>query len=93
MARTLALAAQGAAVDLLHAVDEREDVPIAFELAAAKRAQPEALLARPQLRRPRQLPYQTGQLGLGLRPLRRVVSFPSYGQALRGGPASCSVAP
>ncbi|MDP3069462.1 MAG: efflux RND transporter permease subunit [Opitutaceae bacterium] len=45
IARTLALAAQGAAVDLLHAVDEREDVPIIFELAAAKRAQPEALLA------------------------------------------------
>ncbi len=45
IARTLALAAQGSAVDLLHAVDEREDVPILFELPAAKRSQPEALLA------------------------------------------------
>ena len=45
IARTLALAAQGAAVDLLHAVNEREDVPILFELPAAKRSQPEALLA------------------------------------------------
>ncbi len=45
IARMLALAAQGAAVDLLHVVNEREDVPIIFELPAAKRSQPEALLA------------------------------------------------
>ena len=45
IARTLALAAQGAAVDLLHAVNEREDVPIILELPAGKRSQPEALLA------------------------------------------------
>ena len=45
IARTLALAAQGAAVDLLHAVDEREDVPIILELPAGKRSQPEAMLA------------------------------------------------
>ncbi len=45
IARTLALAAQGSAVDLLHAVNEREDVPIVFELPAAKRDQPVALLA------------------------------------------------
>ncbi len=45
IARTLTLAAQGAAVDLLHAVNEREDVPILFELPATKRSQPEALLA------------------------------------------------
>ncbi|MBL9189624.1 MAG: efflux RND transporter permease subunit [Opitutaceae bacterium] len=45
IARTLALAAQGAAVDLFHAADEREDVPIVFELPATRRGQPEALLA------------------------------------------------
>ncbi len=45
IARTLALAAQGSAIDLLHAPAEREDVPIVFELAAAQRSQPEALLA------------------------------------------------
>ena len=45
IARTLALAAQGSAVDLLHAVNEREDVPVIVDLPAAKRSQPEALLA------------------------------------------------
>ena len=45
IARTLVLAAQGTAVDLLHAANEREEVSIVFELPAAKRAQPEALLA------------------------------------------------
>ena len=42
---TLALAAQGRAVDLLHFPAEREDVPITVELPAAQRARPEALLA------------------------------------------------
>ena len=45
IARTLSLGAQGAAIDLFHAVDEREDVPIIFELPAARRARPDALLA------------------------------------------------
>ena len=45
IARTLALAAQGQQVDLLHAPVEREDVPIVFEVPAAQRAQPARLLA------------------------------------------------
>jgi multidrug efflux pump subunit AcrB len=45
IARTLTLGAQGSAIDLFHAIDEREDVPIIFELPAARRARPEALLA------------------------------------------------
>jgi multidrug efflux pump subunit AcrB len=45
IARTLALAAQGRAVDLMHLPDEGEDVPIIFELPAAKRSQAAALLA------------------------------------------------
>jgi multidrug efflux pump subunit AcrB len=45
IARTLALAAQGQAIDLLHAPAEREDVAILFELPAAKRSQAAALLA------------------------------------------------
>ncbi|HUG10580.1 MAG TPA: efflux RND transporter permease subunit [Opitutaceae bacterium] len=45
IARTLALAAQGRAVALMHLPDEGEDVPIIFELPAAKRSQAAALLA------------------------------------------------
>ncbi|MBL9206028.1 MAG: efflux RND transporter permease subunit, partial [Opitutaceae bacterium] len=45
IARTLALAAQGQVVGLLHRPAEREDVPIVFELPAAKRSQAESLLA------------------------------------------------
>ena len=45
IADTLALAAQGRAVDLLHLPAEREDVSIILELPAAQRARPEALLA------------------------------------------------
>ena len=45
IARTLALAAQGQAIDLLHVPTEREDVPIILELSAAKRSQAQALLA------------------------------------------------
>lgn len=45
IARTLALAAEGQAVDLLHVPAEREDVPIILELPAAKRSQAQALLA------------------------------------------------
>ena len=45
IADTLALAAQGRAIDLLHVPTEREDVPITFELSAAQRDRPEALLA------------------------------------------------
>ncbi len=45
VARTLALGAQGEAVDLLHVATEREDVPVVFELPAARRSQAEALLA------------------------------------------------
>ena len=45
IARTLALAAQGGAIDLLHAPAEREDVPLILELPAGRRSQPEALLA------------------------------------------------
>ena len=45
IARTLALAAQGQAVDLLHVRTEREDVSIILELPAAKRSQAAALLA------------------------------------------------
>jgi len=41
----IGLAAQGAAVDLLHRPEEREDVPIRFELPAAARGDPAALLA------------------------------------------------
>ncbi len=44
VARTLHLAAQGRAVDLLHLPDEREDVPILLELAPADRNSPSALL-------------------------------------------------
>jgi len=45
IARTLAVAAQGQAIDRFHAPFEREDVPIIFELPAARRAQAAALLA------------------------------------------------
>ena len=45
IAETLQLASQGVAVDLLHLPDEREDVPISFELPATARTQPKALLA------------------------------------------------
>ncbi len=45
IARTLALAAQGQAIDLLHVPTEREDVPIILELSAAKRSHAQALLA------------------------------------------------
>ena len=45
IARALALGAQGAAIDLLHAPVEREDVPLILELPADRRAQPESLLA------------------------------------------------
>ncbi|MDB6094306.1 MAG: multidrug transporter AcrB [Verrucomicrobia bacterium] len=45
IADTLALGAQGRAVDLLHLPAEREDVPIVVELPSAQRAHPEALLA------------------------------------------------
>jgi len=44
VARTLALAAQGRAVDLLHGPAEREDVPVVFELPAAARSSPESFL-------------------------------------------------
>jgi multidrug efflux pump subunit AcrB len=43
--RTLGLAAQGSAVDLLHAPSDREDVPLILELPASERPQPESLLA------------------------------------------------
>ncbi len=42
---SLALAAQGLPVGLLHLDEEREDVPIRLELPAAERSAPEALLA------------------------------------------------
>ncbi len=45
IAAALGLAAQGAAIDLLHVPAEREDVPLVLELPAAARAHPEALLA------------------------------------------------
>jgi multidrug efflux pump subunit AcrB len=45
IARTLALATQGQAIDLLHAPAEREDVPIMLEFPAHRRSQPEAVLA------------------------------------------------
>ena len=45
IASTLALAAQGSAIDLLHLPAEREDVPVILELPAAARSRPEALLA------------------------------------------------
>jgi multidrug efflux pump subunit AcrB len=45
IARTLALGAQGASVDLMHLPAEREDVNIIVELPAADRADPAALLA------------------------------------------------
>jgi multidrug efflux pump subunit AcrB len=45
IARTIALAAQGQAIDLLHLPDEGEDVPIILELPASKRSQAAALLA------------------------------------------------
>jgi len=45
IASTISLAAQGAAIDLLHRPAEREDVPLILELPAAARSQPEALLA------------------------------------------------
>ncbi len=44
IARTVAVAAQGRAVDLLHVPAEREDVPVVFELPAAARSSPESLL-------------------------------------------------
>ncbi len=44
VARTLALAARGRAVDLLHVPAEREDVPVVFELPAAARGSPESFL-------------------------------------------------
>ncbi|MCX6954750.1 MAG: efflux RND transporter permease subunit [Verrucomicrobia bacterium] len=70
IARTLALAAQGSAVDLLHVVNEREDVPIVFELAAAQRSQPEALLA---LRVRADLPPATYDFSAPLVPLSELV--------------------
>jgi multidrug efflux pump subunit AcrB len=42
---TLALAAQGQAIDLLHVPDEREDVPVMIEVTLDARADPAALLA------------------------------------------------
>jgi multidrug efflux pump subunit AcrB len=45
IASTLALAAQGSTVDLLHRPAEREDIPLIFELPAAARSHPELLLA------------------------------------------------
>ena len=42
---TLAVATQGAAIDLLHLPAEREDLPIIFDVPAADRAQPAAVLA------------------------------------------------
>jgi multidrug efflux pump subunit AcrB len=45
IARTIALAAQGQEIDLLHLPDEGEDVPIVLELPASKRSQAAALLA------------------------------------------------
>lgn len=45
IARTLALGAQGASIDLLHLPAEREDVPVVLELPPAARADPAALLA------------------------------------------------
>jgi multidrug efflux pump subunit AcrB len=45
IARTLALAAQGQAIDLLHVPTEREDIPVIFELPASKRAQAADLLS------------------------------------------------
>ncbi len=44
VARTLALALQGQAVDLLHAATEREDVPVIFEFAASQRSSPAKIL-------------------------------------------------
>ncbi len=44
IARTLALGAQGNAIDLLHLSAEREDVPIVLELAPSARAVPATLL-------------------------------------------------
>ncbi len=43
--QTLALAIQGATVDLLHLPAEREDLPIIVEVSARDRAQPAAVLA------------------------------------------------
>ena len=45
IAQTLALAAQGSAVDLLHLSAEREDVPVILELPVDARSRPETLLA------------------------------------------------
>ncbi len=45
IAATISLAAQGAAIDLLHRPAEREDVPLILELPAAARSHPETLLA------------------------------------------------
>ncbi|WP_221031272.1 efflux RND transporter permease subunit [Actomonas aquatica] len=45
ISRTLAFAAQGHEVDLLHQPDEREDVPITLELPAGDRTTPQELLA------------------------------------------------
>jgi len=44
VARTLALALQGQALDLLHAATEREDVPVVLEFAASQRSSPEKVL-------------------------------------------------
>ncbi len=45
IAETLAIAAQGSAVDLMHFPAEREDVPIVLEVPVASRSRPETLLA------------------------------------------------
>ncbi|MEN9840260.1 MAG: hypothetical protein RL376_60, partial [Verrucomicrobiota bacterium] len=47
IARTLALAAQGATIDRLRLPDEREDVPIILELSPADRSDPATVLALP----------------------------------------------
>ena len=47
IAQTLALAAQGQPIDLLHLPAEREDLPIVFELPPAARTNPASLLALP----------------------------------------------
>ena len=45
IARTLALGAQGASIDLLHLPAEREDVPVVLELPPSSRSDPATLLA------------------------------------------------
>jgi multidrug efflux pump subunit AcrB len=70
IARTLALATQGQAIDLLHTPVEREDVPIVLEFPANRRSQPESVLAlsiRPDL------PGFTGPGGAVLVPLSELV--------------------